>query len=191
MVQYSRLKRFLNQNKKDINSDGNLKADSAEGMRSRGMSEAAITDFAARLKAQYERLKQLDETDPEEWVVYTAFDVIFTEEEKQQFTPDGSLRSKYVQDMRQRGYSEDWLEEKERLKKIEVENFEQLSVQYAQVGINYPEQQAIARASNFARLQNPAQMYRLRQDIRNAEKISELSIGLESDDYEQQQWQQF
>ena len=191
MVQYSRLKRFLNQNKKDINSDGNLKVDSAEGMRSRGMSEAAITDFAARLKAQYERLKQLDETDPEQWVVYTAFDVIFTEEEKQQFNPDGSLRQEYQQDMRRRGYSEDWLEEKERLKKIEVENFEQLSVQYAQVGINYPEQQAIARASNFARLQNPAQMYRLRQDIRNAEKISELSVGLESDDYEQQQWQQF
>ncbi|MBE9019919.1 hypothetical protein IQ272_28090 [Chroococcidiopsidales cyanobacterium LEGE 13417] len=191
MVQYSRLKRFLNQNKKDINSDGNLKADSAEGMRSRGMSEAAITDFAARLKAQYERLKQLDETDPEEWVVYTAYDVIFTEEERQQFNPDGFLRQEYVQDMQRRGYSENWLEEKERLKKIEVENFEQLSVHYAQVGINYPEQQAIARASNFARFQNPAHLYRLRQDIRNAEKLSELSIGLESDDYEQQSWQQF
>ncbi|MDZ4878207.1 MAG: hypothetical protein CLLPBCKN_007642 [Chroococcidiopsis cubana SAG 39.79] len=191
MVQYSRLKRFLNQNKKEINSDGSLKAECAEGMRSRGMSEAAITDFAARLKAQYERLKQLDETDPEQWVVYTAYDVIFTEEEKQQFNPDGSLRQEYQQDMQRRGYSENWLEEKERLKKIEVENFEQLSVQYAQVGINFPEQQAIARASNFARLQNPAQMYRLRQDIRNAEKISELSIGLESDDYEQQRWQQF
>lgn len=191
MVQYSRLKRFLNQNKKEINSDGNLKADCIESMFADGMSEAAITDFASRLKAQYERLKQLDETDPEEWVIYTAYDVIFTEEEKQQFNPDGSLRSKYQQDMQRRGYSENWLEEKERLKKIEVENFEQLSVHYAQMGINYPEQQAIARASDIARLQNPAQMYRLRQDIRNAEKISELSIGLESDDYEQQSWQQF
>lgn len=191
MVQYSRLKRFLNQNKKEIISDGNLKVDCVESLRADGMSEAAITDKAARLKAEYERLKQLDETDPEEWVIYTAYDVIFTEEERQQFNPDGSLRSKYVQDMQQRGYSENWLEEKERLKKIEVENFEQLSVQYAQVGINYPEQQAIARASNFARLQNPAQMYRVRQDIRNAEKISELSVGLESDDYEQQSWQQF
>lgn len=190
-MEYSRLKRFLNQNKKEINSDGNLKADCVESMFADGMSEAAITDFASRLKAQYERLKQLDETDPEQWVVYTAYDVIFTEEEKQQFNPDGSLRSKYMQDMQRRGYSENWLEEKERLKKIEVENFDQLSVQYAQVGINFPEQQVIARASNLARLQNPAQMYRLRQDIRNAEKISELSIGLESDDYEQQSWQQF
>ncbi|AFY91144.1 hypothetical protein [Chroococcidiopsis thermalis] len=191
MMQYSRLKRFLNQNKREVDCEGNLEAEYAEGMRSRGLSEAVIADKNARLKAEYERLKQLDGTDPEQWVVYTAFDVIFTEEEKQQFTPDGSLRQEYQQDMRRRGYSEDWLEEKERLKKIEVDNFEQLSVQYAQVGINYPEQQAIARASNFARLQNPAQMYRLRQDIRNAEKISELSIGLESDDYEQQQWQQF
>ncbi|URD53580.1 hypothetical protein [Chroococcidiopsis sp. CCNUC1] len=190
MVQYSRLNRFLNQNKKEINSDGNLKADCVESMRADGMSEAAITNFAARLKAQYERLKQLDEIDPEQWVIYTAYDVIFTEEERQQFNPDGSLRQEYQQDMRQRGYSEDWLEEKERLKKIEVEDFEQLSMQYAQVGINYPEQQVIARASNLARLQNPAQMYRVRQDIRNAEKISELSIGLESDDYEQQHWQQ-
>ncbi|MBD2309965.1 hypothetical protein H6G17_31685 [Chroococcidiopsis sp. FACHB-1243] len=191
MVQYSRLKRFLNQNKREVDYEGNLEAEYAEGMRSRGLSEAVIADKTARLKAEYERLKQLDETDPEQWVVYTAYDVIFTEEEKQQFNPDGSLRQEYQQDMQRRGYSENWLEEKERLKKIEVENFEQLSVQYAQVGINFPEQQAIARASDFARLQNPAQMYRVRQDIRNAEKISELSIGLESDDYEQQSWQQF
>jgi hypothetical protein len=133
MVQYSRLKRFLNQNKREVDCEGNLEAEYAEGMRSRGLSEAVIADKNARLKAEYERLKQLDETDPEQWGVYTAYDVIFTEEEKQQFNPDGSLRQEYQQDMRQRGYSEDWLEEKERLKKIEVENFEQLSVQYAQV----------------------------------------------------------
>jgi hypothetical protein len=99
MVQYSRLKRFLNQNKKEVDYEGNLKADCLDNMRADGMSEAAITDFAARLKAEYERLKQLDETNPEQWVVYTAYDVIFTEEERQQFNPDGSLRPEYVQDM--------------------------------------------------------------------------------------------
>ncbi|MBC1218039.1 hypothetical protein GNE08_28030 (plasmid) [Trichormus variabilis ARAD] len=167
----SRTKRWINMNGKEFNSDGTLKPEARLQMLSEGMSEGAIDDYAQRLKEEFQEWKNLDETDPEEWIEYTAYD-FFTEEEKRQFNPDGSLKPQYRESELARGTSEDWLKEMERRKKLEVDSYNQLSAKYADKGINFGAWQMRSRV-NASRtyLERREQM---EIDLRNCEEPSSL-----------------
>jgi hypothetical protein len=167
----SRIKRWINMNKKKFNSDGSLKNEARIEMLSKGMNEGAINSYARRLKEEYDEWKRLDETDPEEWVVYTAYD-FFTPSEKQQFNPDGSLKPEYIESELRCGISEGWLEEMERRKKIEVDNYNRVSAKKAEQGINFGQQEMNSRM--YASRTYTQRRKQMEQDLRNGEDADSL-----------------
>jgi len=167
----ARLKRWLNVNKQEFNSDGTLKTEAREQMLSRGMNQGAIDSYVRRMQEEYNRLKHLDKTDPEPWIVYTAYD-FFTSEEKRQFNPDGSLRPEYVEEAKKMGISEQWLEEMVRRQKIEIDNYNAVSADYAEYGINFGAGEMRRRIGNSTTyVQRRRQMA---QDLRNFEDRDSL-----------------
>ncbi|MCC2692837.1 hypothetical protein [Nodularia sp. LEGE 04288] len=173
----SRIKRWINMNKKEFNADGTMKDEVRQQKISQGRNPAAIDDYALRAKQEYDEWKLLDETDPEPWPVYTAYD-FFTAEEKQQFNPDGSLKPEYVEQALQKGISENWLEEMERRKKIDVDNYNAVSAKYAEQGINFGEEQMQERIAS-----SKTYGQRLKQmaiDLRNCEPADSLPFDKET-----------
>ncbi|WP_242058162.1 hypothetical protein [Nostoc sp. FACHB-857] len=157
--------------KKEFNPDGTLKEEARTEMLSSGMIPEAIDDYAQRLKVRYDLWKHLDETDPEPWPVYTAYD-FFTEQEKREFNPDGSLKPEYIQSALKMGISEGWLEQMERRKKIEVDNYNKVSARYAQQGINFGQQQMNSRM--YASRTYTQRREQMEQDLQNCEEPSSL-----------------
>lgn len=179
----SRLKRFLSMYREKLNPDGTVKPEYRQKQRAKGLTEESCDAVAKGFKEEYEQLKALDETDPEPWVEYTAWD-LFSEEEKQKFNSDGSLKPEYLEYARSIGISEGYLEDSEYKKKRDVESFNRLSASYAERGINFGESQMRSRflaTKDYASVQN-----QLGQDIRNGEEISSLPLDVEPDDYYQQ-----
>ncbi|QLE59708.1 hypothetical protein [Nostoc sp. TCL26-01] len=167
----TRIKRWINMHRKEFNADGTLKDEARQQMSSRGMSNEAIDDYAYRLKIKYDKWKHLDKTDPIPWPVYTAYD-FFSAEEKQQFKPDGSLKPEYRESQLALGISESWLDEMERRKKLDVDNYNKVSVRDAEQGINFGEQE-------MNRLCASSQTYMERRkqmeiDLQNFEEPSSL-----------------
>ncbi|BAY42091.1 hypothetical protein NIES2111_64870 (plasmid) [Nostoc sp. NIES-2111] len=170
-INMSRTRRWLNMNGKEFNSDGTLKLEARERMLAQGMNEGSIDSYARRAKQEFDEWKHLDETDPEPWPIFTAYD-FFTPTEKQQFNPDGSLKPEYRESELARGISENWLDEMERRKKIEVDNYNQVSARDAEVGINFGEQEMNRLlATSRTYLERRAQM---EVDLRNCEEPSSL-----------------
>ncbi|MDB9370636.1 hypothetical protein PN456_17055 [Nodularia spumigena CS-586/05] len=172
-----RLKRWLNMNRERVNEDGSLKTEYLQELIDKNRPPELISKHAKILKDKYESLKHLDETDPEPWPVYTAYD-FFTEEEKQQFNPDGSLKPKYVEQALQKGITENWLEEMERRKKIDVDNYNAVSVKYAAQGINFGKQEMNRRIAS-----SRTYGQRLKQmaiDLRNCEPADSLPFDKET-----------
>jgi hypothetical protein len=157
--------------KKEFNPDGTLRNEARIEMLSSGMIPEAIDDYARRLKIKYDQWKHLDETDPEPWPVYTAYD-FFTAEEKRQFNPDGSLNPKYVQEALDKGISEGWLEEMERRKKIEVDDYNKVSAKKAEQGINFGQQEMNSRM--YASKTYGQRRIQMEQDLRNFEPEDSL-----------------
>ncbi len=181
-LRMSRVKRWINMHEKEFNPDGTLKEEVRQQKIAKGRHPAAIDSYAARLKAEYDEWKRLDETYPEPWVEYTAWD-LFSEEEKQKFNSDGSLKPEYVENARRLGASEGYLAQLEYKKKRDVERFNKLSASYAESGINFGAWQMRSRmsaAKDYAESQE-----QLRQDIRNGEEISSLPLDVEPDEYYQ------
>lgn len=173
----SRLKRWLNINQNKVNQDGYLKQEYYQQLTDEGMPSHLIDKHAMTLNKNYDQLKKLDETDPEPWINYTAYD-FFTEEEKQQFNVDGSLKPEYVKYAHSIGISAESLAEMERRKKIEVDNYNELSARYAEQGINFGEQQMQAIISN-----NKTYLQRRKQmeiDLRNFEDVDTLPFEPET-----------
>ncbi|MHC5746861.1 MAG: hypothetical protein ACYTXT_34225 [Nostoc sp.] len=167
----SRIKRWINMNKEEFNADGTLKDEVRQQKLSRGAHPEAINDYARRLKEEYDEWKHLDETDPEPWPVYTAYD-FFSEQEKREFNPDGSLRPEYVDYARQIGISESALEQLEWRKKNEVENYNAVSADHAEQGINFGEERMKERIEDSRTyVQRRRQM---EQDLRNFEPEESL-----------------
>ncbi|MBE8989560.1 hypothetical protein [Nostoc sp. LEGE 12450] len=167
----SRIKRWINMHKKEFNADGTLKNEVRQQKLSLGAHPEAVDDYARRVKARYDEWKHLDETDPEPWPIYTAYD-FFTEQEKKEFNPDGSLRPEYVEYAQKIGISESALEQLEWRKKIEVENYDAVSADYAEQGINFGEQKMNARiGASRTYVQRRQQM---EQDLRNFEPEDSL-----------------
>jgi hypothetical protein len=167
----TRIKRWLNMHGKEFNADGTLKDEVRQQKLSNGSHPGAVDSYARRLKQEYDEWKHLDETDPEPWPVYTAYD-FFTEEEKRQFNPDGTLRAEYVEEALRKGFSEGALEERERRKKIDVDNYNAVSAKHAEQGINFGAWQMRGRiASSKTYGQRLKQM---QQDLRNFEDTDSL-----------------
>ncbi|MBD6620741.1 hypothetical protein FNW02_34530 [Komarekiella sp. 'clone 1'] len=157
--------------KKEFNADGTLKDEVRQQKLSNGADPGAIDSYARRIKAKYDEWKHLDEIAPEPWTVYTAYD-FFTEQEKREFNPDGSLRPEYIEYARQIGISEGALEQQEWRKKSEVENYNAVSADYAQQGINFGEQKMNALIEDSRTYtQRRRQM---EQDLRNFEPEDSL-----------------
>ncbi|HEY9799089.1 MAG TPA: hypothetical protein V6D25_01920 [Leptolyngbyaceae cyanobacterium] len=171
VVNMSRIKRWLNMHGKEFNVDGSLKPEARQQMLSKGMSNEAIDDYARRLKIKYDEWKRLDETDPEPWPIYTAYD-FFTEEEKRQFNPDGSLKPEYRERELASGTSEDWLDEMEYRKKLDVDHFNRLSARYAEQGINFGKEQMEERVASIRTY--PERLKQMQQDLANFEEPSTL-----------------
>ncbi|MCC5610037.1 hypothetical protein LC612_25540 [Nostoc sp. CHAB 5834] len=167
----SRIKRWINMHKNEFNPDGTLKNEARIEMLSSGMIPEAIDDYARRLKIKYDEWKHLDETDPEPWPVYTAYD-FFTAEEKRQFNPDGSLRPEYIEYAQKIGISESALEQLEWRKKIEVDNYNKVSAKKAEQGMNFGQQEMNSRMyASRTYIQRRQQM---EQDLRNFEDVDSL-----------------
>ena len=179
----SRLKRWLNMHQKKVNLDGTIKEEHKQQQIAWGMTQESIEAFAKEFKEEYEQLKALDETDPELWIEYTAWD-LFSQEDKQKFNSDGTLKPEYIEYARRLGTSEGYLAQLEYKKKRDVERFNKLSASYAERGDNFGEylmRSRISAAKDYASRQK-----QLGQDIRNGEEISSLSLDVDPDDYYQQ-----
>ncbi|WP_375466855.1 hypothetical protein [uncultured Nostoc sp.] len=167
----SRIKRWINMHKEEFNADGTLKDEVRQQKLSLGAHPEAVDDYARRVKEEYDEWKHLDKTDPEPWPIYTAYD-FFTEQEKKEFNPDGSLRPEYLEYARQIGISESALEQLEWRKKIEVDDYNKVSAKYAEKGINFGAWQMRGRIEdNRTYAQRRIQM---EQDLRNFEDADSL-----------------
>lgn len=179
-LKMTRLRRWINMHRQEFNFDGTLKEEVIQQKLAQGCSQAAIEDYAARLKAQYDEWKRLDEIDPEPWINYSA-DNFFTQEEKKKFNTDGTLKPEYREYARTIGLSEDYLERLELNKVLEIESFNRLFVQNAENGINSGEIQIHSQRTAAMRYQEQVQT--TCQDIRNYEDIDSLPLDIDSDDY--------
>jgi hypothetical protein len=182
-LRMTRVKRWINMNKKEFNADGTLKEEAKIQLLAEGLSDAAIDDYAAGLKSQYEEWKRLDETDPEPWIEYTAED-LFSQEERKKFNPDGTLKPEYVEYARSIGLGEGYLKQLEFKKKLDVENFNRMSETWAARGMNFGEYQMRSRlgaSESYAQRQE-----QVRQDIRNGEDLDSLPLSVDPDDYYRQ-----
>lgn len=182
-LRMTRVKRWINMHKKEFHPDGTLKEEFRQQKLAKGLHPSAIDSYAVRLKAEYDEQKRLDETDPEPWIEYTAWD-LFSQEDKQKFNSDGSLKPEYIEYARRIGASEGYLAQLEYKKKRDVDDFNKLSARYAERGINFGESQMrerISAAKDYASRQK-----QLGQDIRNGEEISSLPLDIDPDDYYQQ-----
>nr|WP_322714918.1 hypothetical protein [Nostoc sp. ChiSLP03a]MDZ8216206.1 hypothetical protein [Nostoc sp. ChiSLP03a] len=167
----SRIKRWINMHEEEFNADGTLKDEVRQQKLSLGAHPEAVDDYARRVKARYDEWKHLDETDPEPWPIYTAYD-FFTEQEKKEFNPDGSLRPEYVEYACQIGISESALEQLEWRKKIEVDDYNKVSAKYAQKGINFGAWQMRGRIEDSRTYVQRRQQ--MEQDLRNFEDVDSL-----------------
>jgi hypothetical protein len=167
----SRIKRWINMHGKEFNPDGTLKDEVRQQKISSGADPAAVDSYARRMKTSYDEWKHLDETSPEEWVEYTAYD-FFTPTEKEQFNPDGSLKPEYIASAQKMGISEGWLEEMERRKKIDVDNYNKVSAKKAEIGINFGQQEMNSR--NYASRTYVQRRKQMEVDLRNFEDADSL-----------------
>ncbi|AUB42352.1 hypothetical protein COO91_08475 [Nostoc flagelliforme CCNUN1] len=155
----------------EFNADGTLKDEVRQQKLSLGAHPEAVDDYARRVKARYDEWKHLDETDPEPWPIYTAYD-FFSEQEKREFNPDGSLRPEYIEYAQKIGISENALEQLEWRKKIEVDDYNKVSAKYAEKGINFGAWQMRGRIEDSRTYVQRRQQ--MEQDLRNFEDVDSL-----------------
>ncbi|MBD2511878.1 hypothetical protein H6G91_32350 [Nostoc muscorum FACHB-395] len=167
----SRIKRWINMHEEEFNADGTLKDEVRQQKLSLGAHPEAVDDYARRVKARYDEWKHLDETDPEPWPIYTAYD-LFSEQEKREFNPDGSLRPEYIEYAQKIGISESALEQLEWRKKIEVDDYNKVSAKYAEKGINFGAWQMRGRIEDSRTYVQRRQQ--MEQDLRNFEDVDTL-----------------
>ena len=173
----TRAKRWINSKKSMCLPSGKLRPELRQSKLDLGWTEADIDDWETRFTSKFEELKRLDETNPEPWINYTAYD-FFTEEEKKYFNPDGTLKDNNFLDAP--GSFDYWMRQSRR-KMIEVDNYNSVSERDAAEGINHGQwlmDSRRNRAENYAR-----NMKQHKQDMRNNEEISSLSFDVDADSY--------
>ena len=174
----TRAKRWLSSKKSEFNADGTLKAEVRRKDLERGLSVEALDSYEARNRANFEKLKRLDETDPEPWINYTAYD-FFTEEEKKYFNPDGSIKECYLDEVMLGDLGH--LVWKSRHKMIEVKNYNGVAARKAAEGQNHGQWLMDSRRSRARN--NAKNIKQQKQDMRNKEEISSLLFDVDADSY--------
>lgn len=178
-MKYSRLLRWLNQYKKTIDREGNLNEQYLAWCKTQNYSESRIEEERLRFKDQFQQIKKLDEESPEEWIQYSAYDAIFTPEERKQFNPDGTVNAEYLANNKDIQHI---LEiESDRLIE-EIEYFNMMCKQWAAIGVNHSEDEKLANDKLYRNAGRPPNAREL-ADMRNFEEISSLTIDIDSDDY--------
>jgi hypothetical protein len=176
-VTMSRTKRFLNEYKERVNENGTLKNEYINQLKSSDFSEEDIANKAKKLKEEYEMNKTMDETEPESWQEYTAYD-FFSSEEKKQFNPDGSFRSDYFEKAVKQGISRNYLDQLQYAKKLDIDKYNQMSEQWAERGINYGQWLMESwKSSSHNYINNLKQM---KQDLANFEESSTLPFDVDT-----------
>lgn len=179
-MKYSRLLRWLNQMKKTVDKNGNLNETYLAWCKSHNWSEADIEEQQLRLQVEYQRIKKLDEESPEEWIQYTAYEAIFTPEQRKQFNFDGTVNAEYAANL---GKDMQAILEYESASLIEeIEYFNMMVKQWAAVGVNFAEDEKLANDKLHRNAGRPLNEREL-ADLRNFEEISSLTIDIDPDDY--------
>lgn len=182
-MEYSQTIRWLNQMKHKIDSNGNLTKEYIAECKDSGWSEAGIEEEALKLQAKYQKMKKLDEEAPEEWFDYTAYEAIFTSEQREMLNPDGFVRADYLEKIAgdERRINEVMIISAEKVEAIE--EFYKLVEHYRPLGINY----AAYAKDNFDE-QNRNALRPIKEselaDLRNFEEISSLNFSIEPDEYQ-------
>lgn len=171
-VHYSRLKRCQNMHQREFNPDGTLKPEIRAKDLAGGMTTAAIDDYEKRIKQKFDEWKRLDETDPEPWVNYSAYEAIFTTEDRKKFDEFGSLRPEYLESSLKIGIREGFLRGEEAKMKDRIAEYERMSAFWAERGVNFGEDR-IKSQQNAARTY-PERAKQMIQDIRNGEDEDSL-----------------
>lgn len=157
---------------REFNKDGTLKSEVRTEKLNSGRSSASIDDYEARIKQKFEEWKRLDETDPEPWINYSAWDVIFTPEDRRMFDESGTLRPEYLAQALAIGARESFLRAEEAKIKRRINDYEQMSAFWAERGVNFGEDQLKSQRNN-ARTYNERAKQMI-QDIRNGEDEDSL-----------------
>lgn len=179
MVNYSRLTRWLSVNSDYVNSDGSLKEEVKTRMLVR-RTQADVDKFEAEFSSEYSQIKLLDETEPEPWPIYTAYD-LFSDEDKKNFHPDGTMRKEHQDYLEGLGVRLSHIINLEERKRMEINSFNSLTESYAKRGVNWGASQMQERnnaGANAIRAQKQA-----RQEIIDGEEISSLSVDVSVDEY--------
>lgn len=173
----TRAKRWVSMNKSMCLPTGKFRPEIRQRKLDQGWGESDIDKWESKFTNEFEELKRLDETDPEPWVNYTAYD-FFTEEEKKYFNPDGTLREHYF--LEASGSFNYWME-RSRQKMIDVNTYNKVSALDAAEGRNHGQwlmDCRRSRARNYAK-----NMKQQKQDMRNGEEISSLPFDVDPDSY--------
>ena len=174
----TRTKRWISVNKSMCLPTGKFRPEIRQRKLDQGWSESDIDKWESKFTSEFEERKRLDETDPEPWINYTAYD-FFTEEEKKYFNPDGSIKECYLDEVMLGDLGH--LVWKSRRKMIEVKNYNSVSARDAAEGRNHGQwlmDSRRSRARNHAK--NEKQQ---KQDMRNKEEISSLPFDVDADSY--------
>lgn len=165
--------------KDKVDSQGNLTEKYLAWCRSNNYSSSAIALEQNKFQSEHERLKKLDEESPEEWIKYSAYDAMFTPEQRRQFNPDGTVNMEYL--AKNRGIAN--VLEVESLKLIdEIAYFDMMCDKWAENGQNYSD---YIKGSNDQMNREVGRKPNAREiaDIRNGEEISSLTIDIDLDEY--------
>lgn len=176
----TRSKRWVNMNKSTCLPSGKLRPEIRQRKSAQGWGEADIDAWEAVFTSEFEELKRLDETDPEPWVNYTAYD-FFTEAEKKIFLPTGEIKPEVWQKARENGDNMNAYWNRERIKMDEVVRYNSISARRAEYGENYGQSLMDSRRSAARRY--ASNLRQQEQDLRNFEDISELPLDIDPDKY--------
>jgi hypothetical protein len=174
----TRAKRWINSKKSMCLPSGKLRPELKQSKLDLGWTQADIDDWETRFTNKFEELKRLDETDPEPWINYTAYD-FFTEEEKKYFNPDGSIKECYLDEVMLGDLGH--LVWKSRHKMIEVKNYNGVAARKAAEGQNHGQWLMDSRRSRARN--NAKNIKQQKQDMRNKEEISSLPFDVDADSY--------
>lgn len=184
IVEYARTNRFLNMYESKIDSEGNLNETYLQDCRSKNISEESIDSQRLVFQTKYQSFKKLDEESPEQWETYTAYEAIFTADERTRLNPDASPRLDYVEKLEKEGneLALNVLGEESRRKMIDVEAFNRLVKYWEARGVNFSKREKERFEEQNRNAWRPLNEQEI-QDMRNFEEMSSLTASIEPEDY--------
>lgn len=168
--------------KDKVDETGNLRKEYLARRRSRGHSEANIIEQQNLFQAEYQSLRKLDEESPEEWYDLSAYDVIFSSEEREILNSDGTPREDYLEKIVGDELAISYVMTLSEEKMKEIEEFNRLVKYWAARGVNFAKDELDRRAEQNRNAERPLNE-RERVDLRNFEEISSLTTDVDPSEY--------